>query len=149
MNLEVALKDSPRLVLDTSVYLAYFIDHTADIVPLLDTYVFSEDSPTNLFGHNILKAEIYYVTCRKLGLDKANDIITKMEGVLNLVEEIDLFKKAAQIKCQHSIALADCFTIATGIVEDCPALFLAEKELPKNVVYQINKAFSAKIWVVT
>ena len=111
MTIETVLKETTNLILDTSVLIGYFSEENLSITPLLDTYVFSEASNITLYGHNLLKTEIYYITCRKKGITEAKNILNKVESIINIIGESWLFEKAGQIKCKYSIAFSDCFSL--------------------------------------
>lgn len=143
------LKNAADLILDTSVLIAYFTSENNSIVSLLDNYIFNEASSISLYGHNILKSEIYYIICRFEGVNKAKEALEKVENVMNTISEVYLFEKAAQIKCNHAIALSDCYSIALGLLQNCPVLFLEEKELSEDVVNKINEEFVAKIYLIS
>lgn len=148
MNIEDILSQAKILVLDTSVLIGYFMDEGLSIIPLLDEYVFNESSSLILYGHNLLKSEIYYIICRKKDENEAKVVLSKVDKVMNIISESWLFEKASQIKCKFPIAISDCFSISLGYFHDCPILFLEEKELPEEVVKKINDAFNTKIFIV-
>ena len=150
MSIEKILHETSNLVLDTSVLIGYFMDEKLSIIPLLDEYVFNENSSLTLYGHNLLKSEIYYIVCRKKGNNEAKNVLNKIENVVtNIISESWLFEKAGQIKCEYPITLCDCLSISLGIFQDCPIFFLKERELSEDVVNKINKEFKAKIYLVS
>jgi hypothetical protein len=53
--------------------------------------VFNEASNITLYGHNLLKTEIYYIVCRKKGITEAKNILNKVESVINIISIIDIF----------------------------------------------------------
>ena len=105
MGIRQILTEISNLVLDTSVLLSYFSDETREINSLLEDYVFTKESKISLYGHNLIKSELYYITCRKKGIDDAEAVIEKMDGVMNTISDTWLFKKAANIKCRYPIAM--------------------------------------------
>ena len=148
MNVEDILSQAKILVLDTSVLIGYFMDEGLSIIPLLDEYVFNESSSLILYGHNLLKSEIYYIICRKKDINEAKLVLSKVEKVMNIISESWLFEKASQIKCKFPIAISDCFSISLGYLYNCPIIFLEEKELSKEVVKKINDVFNTKIFII-
>ncbi|MHA1129520.1 MAG: hypothetical protein ACTSQQ_01820 [Candidatus Helarchaeota archaeon] len=58
MSFEKILQETKKLVLDTSVFIGYFMDEKLSIIPLLDEYVFNENSFISLYGHNVLKSNV-------------------------------------------------------------------------------------------
>ncbi|MGQ4876021.1 MAG: hypothetical protein ACP6IY_18300 [Promethearchaeia archaeon] len=65
MSIEKIINQTNNLILDSSVLIGYFMDEKLSIIPLLDKYIFNENSSITLYGHNLLKAEVYYIVCRK------------------------------------------------------------------------------------
>ena len=149
MSIENVLRETRSLILDTSVLIGYFIEEQLSIINLLDDYIFNENSSITLYGHNLLKTELYYIICRKKGSNEAKDILKKVENVTNIISESWLFEKAGQIKCKYPIAFSDCFSISLGIFQDCPIFFLKEKELSEGIVNKINEEFKSKIYNVS
>ena len=149
MSIEKVLSETSNLILDTSVLIGYFIEKQLSIATLLDKYIFNKNSSITLYGHNLLKTELYYIICRKKGSNEAKDILIKIENVTNIISESWLFEKAGQIKCKYPIALSDCFSISLGIFQDCPIFFLKEKELSEEIINKINEEFKTKIYAVS
>ena len=65
MSIKQILIDTPNLVLDTSVLLGYFMNEARDINSLLDEYIFTQESKIILYGHNLIKSELFYNLSRK------------------------------------------------------------------------------------
>lgn len=148
MEIKNILKDGKNVVLDTSVFIAYLVGENSSIISHLDNYIFNEKSDIKLYGNILLKSEIYYILCRMKGIDKADEILKKVEELIYIVEGSNLFHIAAKIKCKYPIALADCYSIATSIVKNCPVLFLKEKELSDEIIKNINSEFNSKIYIL-
>ncbi|MHA1428776.1 MAG: hypothetical protein ACTSQI_22585 [Candidatus Helarchaeota archaeon] len=129
MSFEKILQETKKLVLDTSVFIGYFMDEKLSIIPLLDEYVFNENSFISLYGHNVLKS--------------------KLETVINAISESRLFEKAGQIKCKYPIALSDCFSLSLGLLLDCPVFFLKEREFSDEIVDDLNKNLDCKLHIVS
>jgi len=148
MSIKQILIDTPNLVLDTSVLLGYFISEARDINSLLEEYIFTQESKIILYGHNLIKSELFYITCREKSMTEAEMILKKIEGIMNTISDTWLFKKAANIKCRYPIATSDCYSISLAILQECPVFFLPEVELSREIVNQINKEYNAKIQLV-
>jgi len=148
MGIRQILTEISNLVLDTSVLLSYFSDETREINSLLEDYVFTKESKITLYGHNLIKSELYYIICRKKGIDDAEAVIEKMDGIMNTISDTWLFKKAANIKSHYPIAMSDCYSISLGVLQECPVLFLPEFELSREIINQINAEYNAKIELV-
>lgn len=148
MTTKQILIDTPNLVLDTSVLLGYLIWEARDINYLLEEYVFTKESKILLYGHNLIKTELFYITCREKGMTEAEMVLKKTESIMNTISDTWLFKKAANIKCRYPIAISDCYSISLAILQECPVFFLPEAELSRETVNQINKEYNAKIQIV-
>jgi len=148
MSIKQILMDTPNLVLDTSVLLGYFMSEVRDINFLLEEYVFTQESKILLYGHNLIKSELFYIICREKGMTEAEMVLKKTEGIMNTISDTWLFKKAANIKCRYPIAISDCYSISLAILQECPVFFLQEAELSRSIVNQINKEYNAKIQIV-
>ncbi|MHA1337804.1 MAG: PIN domain-containing protein [Promethearchaeota archaeon] len=149
MSIEKIINQTNNLILDSSVLIGYFMDEKLSIIPLLDKYIFNENSSITLYGHNLLKAEVYYIICRKKNSSEASKVLNNIEKIMCIISELWLFKKAAQIKCKYPIAISDCFSISLGIFQNCPIFFLEERELSEDIVNKINKEFNARIYIVS
>ena len=148
MSIKHILIDTPNLVLDTSVLLGYFMNETRDINSLLEEYVFTQESKIILYGHNLIKSGLFYITCREKGMTEAKMVLKKTEGIMNSVSDTWLFKKAANIKCRYPIAISDCYSISLAILQECPLFFLPEVELSREIVEKINREQATKIHLV-
>ena len=148
MSTKQILIDTPNLVLDTSVLLGYFMSEARNINSLLEAYVFTQESKIILYGHNLIKLEIFYITCREKGITEAEMVLKKTEGIMNTISDTWLFKKAANIKCRYPIAISDCYSISLAILQECPLFFLPEVELSREIVDEINREYNAKIQIV-
>ncbi|MBA7651673.1 hypothetical protein ES703_59492 [subsurface metagenome] len=148
MSIKQILIDTPNLVLDTSVLLGYFMNEARDINSLLEEYVFTQESKIILYCHNLIKSELFYVTCREKGMTEAEMVLKKTEGIMNTISDTWLFKKAANIKCRYPIAISDCYSISLAILQECPLFFLPEVDLSREIVDKINREYNAKIQIV-
>ena len=147
MNIKEILQEMDELVLDTGVLIEYYRNNQA-IVNLLDKYIFYPESKITLFGHNLLKSEIYYIRCRKFGIESAKEYIKHLERVMVTIGEQWLFEQAGRIKCKFPIALSDCYSISLGMLRECPVFFMPEDEIDENTVEKINSEFGAGILVL-
>ncbi|MHA1190917.1 MAG: PIN domain-containing protein [Promethearchaeota archaeon] len=148
MSVKQILIDTPNLVLDTSVLLGYFMSESRDINSLLEEFIFTQESKIILYGHNLIKSELFYITCREKGMIEAELVLKKTEGIMNTISDTWLFKKAANIKCRYPIAISDCYSISLAILQECPVFFLPEAELSREIVDKINREYDAKIKIV-
>jgi predicted nucleic acid-binding protein len=142
------LDETQNVVLDTNVLLCYFMDEIQDINSILEEYIFKLDSSIMLYGHNLIKTELFYITCRLKGMSEAENLVKKLENILISISDIWLYKKAASIKCKYPIAISDCFSISLAILQDCPVFFLPEKELSGEIIEKIKKDYNTKIYQI-
>ena len=140
------LDETNNIVLDTSVLLCYFMDEIQEINSILEEYIFKLDSRITLYGHNLIKTELFYITCRLKGINEAENLVKKLESIMNTISDIWFYKKAASIKCKYPIAISDCFSIALALLQDCPVLFLPEKELKEEFIEKLKKHNNTKIY---
>jgi len=90
-------------------------------------------------------AEAEYVICRKVGHDMARSKIQDLmdSNFVDIMPTEQLLHIASEIKCEHSIALADCFCIALAELTSSKALFaVKEKEFVKEMQ---KRPFKVKI----
>lgn len=148
MNTEQILSKTHNLILDTSVLLGYFMNEAQEINKLLETYIFTHESKIILYGHNLIKSELFYITCREKGINEGELVLKKIESVINTISDTWIYKKAASIKCRYPIAISDCFSISLAILQECPVFFLPEYELSIDIADKINKEYNVKIHIV-
>ncbi len=74
--------------------------------------------------------EAEYILCREHGWELANEKVEKMilSRAVELVEEEQVIHQAARIKCERSIALGDCHTIALAQKLNGTAVFARQEE---------------------
>ncbi len=148
MNVKDLIKNSKKLVLDTGIYIEYFQTKENKIKEYLRETLFTDESEVRIYANYILKSEIYYVLCRALGKQKAGELLNEIEMFLIFEESRILYELAGKIKCKFSISLADCYSIATGIVQNCSVLFLEEEELSEDTIKQINREFKSDLHII-
>ena len=147
MNTKQILSETHNLILDTSVLLGYFTNEGREFNSLLEEYVFTQESKIILYGHNLIKTELFYILCREKGMTEAEMVLKKIENIMNIISDTWLFKKAANIKCRYPLAISDCFSISLSILQECPVFFLPEDELSRDTIEKINKEYNAKIHI--
>lgn len=142
-------KDYNDIVIDTGIFIEYFKQGERELKKILREHLFSETSEITINGHYFIKAEMYYIMCRKIGKVKAEKIIKDIEEYINFVSGEFLYEIAGEIKCKYPLAISDCFSISLGIFQDCPIFFLKEKELSEEIINKINEEFKTKIYAVS
>lgn len=142
------LDGTDELSLDTGIYIKYFQAGESELKKKLRGFLFHEDSNIRLNGHYLLKSEIYYILCRSLGRERAEEYLEQIEEFINFIENRYLYQIAGQIKCEFPIALSDCYSIAVGFLHSCPILFLEEKELSEEIITKIKEKYDVNIHVI-
>ena len=115
------------LVIDTGVLIEYLSETVYG--ESFDKHFLSDSNIKYYYMSPLVYTELMYIFCRKMGIIKADQLIKdKFKHILVLGEE-KLRYDAVHLKCKHGIALADCYSIAAGKVQDCPVLMKKEQEL--------------------
>lgn len=143
------IEGTEEITLDTGIYIEYFQAEESELKKDLRELLFQEDSKIRLQGHYLLKSEIYYIMCRSLGRERAEDLIEEIEEFINFIDSGFLYRIVGQIKCKYPIALSDCYSIAVGVFQKCPVLFLKENELSDEIVNDINEEFNVEIHILS
>lgn len=124
-----------KIVLDSGVILSFLEGEFRDYYEkILNQEIIPYINTVNL-------TEVYYVLCRKIGKEKAEEIIKSIikSGYYEIVGvKPKILKYAAECKCIHSISLADCFSIATAKFLKTRALFRREEELANKSIEEVE-----------
>ncbi len=145
MTILDVIKSANKLVIDTGVYIEYFQPREDKIKQFLRDTIFTENSRVKLYGNFVIRSEMFYILCRLIGNEKADNRMEEIGKFITYIEDSNMFKLAGQIKCKFSIALTDCYSIATGIFMECPVLFMKEGELNEAIIENINEDFNSNI----
>jgi uncharacterized protein len=104
-------------VLDSFALLAHFGDEEggARVRALLKA---AQEGKTRLFLSVVNFGEIYYTTCRERGSKAAEEIRFILAQLpIQIVEaDAETTLEAARLKAMHSVAYADCFAAALGLL---------------------------------
>ena len=105
-------------VLDSYAMIAHFEDEAGGerVRKVLKA---AHDGKTRLYMSVINLGEIFYNTCRERGREKADETVFMMEQlpVTIVSADMEITITAAELKCRHPIAYADCFAAALGIIK--------------------------------
>jgi len=73
--------------------------------------------------------ETEYIVCRKVGHDKARESVKALveSGFLMIDDNPLVHQTAANIKCQRSISVVDCYTFAVAEVTSSVPVFASEE----------------------
>lgn len=82
------------------------------------------------YTHELAIIEVFYVLCRKAGLENAKTSVDSLliSGYLNVENISEISEAASKIKCVRSIAISDCLTLALAKEKSSNALF-AKREV--------------------
>ena len=91
--------------------------------------------------------ELAYILCRKIGWTEGKVRVENLKGsnYLAITPIGDLIPSASKYKCRRAISLADCFCLSLSKKLDCPALFVRERELEKEMA---KNEFDVKIILI-
>lgn len=100
-------------VLDSYSLIAY-IENEAGADTMVEIFRVARDSGKALFLSVVNWGEIYYITLREAGRERADDVARLISTLpIQLVPaDLDLTKQAAEFKARHKISYADCFAAA-------------------------------------
>ena len=87
----------------------------------------------NFYISPIVEAEMIYIRCRKTNFEQAKQIIQDFLQPFIMIKESEIRYKAAKLKCNYSISLADCYIIAVGIKKSIPVFMKREEEIEKII----------------
>lgn len=129
------LNGSKSFALDSSILIQY--------------YYLKDQKTKELIKHGVTNlvalSECYYIICRKEDNQTALKYINELMEDVQIVSTEQIVKIAGQFKCKFSIALADCWTLATAFALKTSAVFaFKESELKKNfqeIIKQVNLRF--------
>ena len=87
----------------------------------------SRRSTSHVSWVNIMETE--YIVCRKVGHDKARESVKALveSGFLMIDDNPLVHQTAANIKCQRSISVVDCYTFAVAEVTSSVPVFASEE----------------------
>jgi len=110
----------PTHIVDASALIAYFKSEEghekfADLL---------RDERNVLAMHTVNLCEVYYNYLRSDGLEKAEDAWAKANGILRILETVDLqfMKRVGRWKVDHNLGFADAFAAATAEENGCPLI---------------------------
>jgi len=84
--------------------------------------------------------ELKYVLCRRNGYLEAKKIVSDILKNFIICSESHLRDEAIRLKCNFPISLADCYSLAVGIILEIPVCMKKEEE--------VNRIFSELISLV-
>jgi uncharacterized protein len=114
-----------KVAFDSSVLVEIFSD--SELGKSIYSRLQGED--VTVFTSQVNLAEATYVTCRKVGHDKARAAAKDLldSGYIILEENPGIHQIASEIKCERGISLADCYTFAVARVAGASPVFAREE----------------------
>ena len=147
-NIHDLIFNAHQIVLDTGVLIEYLENLNQKLVTWMDEKIFTKKSKLKISAHEVNRAELFYILCREKGEGEARKIMREIENYITFHSEYEITEIAGKIKCKHSIALADCFSMATAIWLDSPIILKKERELTRSVINSLKKTFNTKLIVI-
>jgi ribonuclease VapC len=100
-------------VLDSYSLLAY-IEGEAGAETMIEIFRVARDSGRSLFLSVVNWGEVYYITMREAGHERANDVAHLISTLpIQIVPaDLDLTRQAAELKSKHRMSYAGCFAAA-------------------------------------
>jgi ribonuclease VapC len=100
-------------VLDSYSVIAYLENETG-AKRMIELFKEARDSANDVLLCLINWGEIYYITRRELGPDRAEEVATLLTSLPIEIVGVDfeLTKAAAELKSKHRMSYADCFAAA-------------------------------------
>ena len=100
-------------VLDSYSLLAY-IEGEAGAEQMIEIFRVARDSGRSLFLSVVNWGEVYYITMREAGHERADEVAHLISTLpIQIVPaDLDLTRQAAELKSKHRMAYADCFAAA-------------------------------------
>ena len=75
--------------------------------------------------------ELKYVFCRRNGYQEAQRIVSDILKNFIICSESNLRHEAIRLKCNFPISIADCYSLAVGIVLEIPVCMKKEEEIDR------------------
>ena len=100
-------------VLDSYSLLAY-IEGEAGAEQMIEIFRVARDSGRSLFLSVVNWGEVYYITMREAGHERADEVAHLISTLpIQIVPaDLDLTRQAAALKSKHRMSYADCFAAA-------------------------------------
>ena len=100
-------------VLDSYSLLAY-VEGEAGAEKMIEIFRVARDSGRVLLLSVINWGEVYYITLREAGRERAEDVAHLISTLpIQIVPaDLELTKQAAEFKSKHKMSYADCFAVA-------------------------------------
>jgi predicted nucleic acid-binding protein len=132
---------SGDMVFDTSAFIE-LLDLTPKGAILKESLVSEQ-----LLAHitEVSLSEVVYILCRRIGYEKSISVINSIIDTqyFEIGQSASIYELAGRYKCERSLSIIDCYSLALGKYLALPVLF-AKREI--ELVREIKrKAFDVKI----
>ena len=111
-------------VLDSFAFLAHLENEErgVEVTNILKDAWESQD--IILYASVINIGEVYYITMRERGVEKAEEVFSLIKRLpIQIIEaDIDLTLKASKLKAKYPVAYADCFAASLAIEKDASVI---------------------------
>lgn len=100
-------------VVDSYSLLAY-LEREAGADKMIEIFRVARDSGRDLLLSVVNWGEVYYITLREAGSERAEEVIRLISTLpIQIVPaDLELTKQAAEFKSKHKMSYADCFAVA-------------------------------------
>jgi len=109
-----------KYVLDANALIGFFEDRSGTVskVRRLFEEAFRHDRPLLLSAVNW--GEVFYITCRHHGEEKARDVEAKLQQLPVIIIGVDAERatRVASLKCRHGLGYADAFAAELAIEKE-------------------------------
>lgn len=131
------------IAIDTGVLVEYLEDSA--LGKKFKERILEDEDFEEFFISPLVYTEMLYIYCRKLGFDQAKKTVQVLLKDFIISEELQLRDEAAKLKCQYTISIADCYSIALAIKRNIPLYMKKEAEIDNALK---NGNFPAQIRLI-
>ncbi|MHA1521166.1 MAG: PIN domain-containing protein [Promethearchaeota archaeon] len=93
--------------------------------------ILEKRTSTDIFISPLTVTELLYILGRLEGFEEGKHIVQEFVEPFIIYEEKILREKAAKLKMEFGIAIADCYVIALGQLKNIPIYMKREREINK------------------
>lgn len=109
-------KSTKRILFDSHAILKW-TQKESGYEKVKSVLVACRDKSVTGFMNQINLGEVYYMTIRGVGIDRAREFLQNFLrlSIRIVLPDGDLIWRASEIKAEHPISYADCFAVATAM----------------------------------
>ncbi|TFF98069.1 MAG: type II toxin-antitoxin system VapC family toxin [Promethearchaeota archaeon] len=124
------------IIVDTGV-LIEFLENSV-LGKIFSKHFLENKTYQEFYISPLTDTELKYILCRKSNHEIAKSKINKFLKDFIIFSEKELRDEAFQLKCNFSISLADCYSLAIGKLLNIPVLMKKESEI-QNLYHELSK----------